>query len=51
VTLGERGINITVAVAVNATGNYVIPILKPQREHSKDCMMTALATASIGNAK
>jgi hypothetical protein len=50
VTSGERGINITVVVAVNAIGNHVHPVLIFPSVHFKNHVLTGAATASIGGA-
>jgi hypothetical protein len=50
VTSGERGINVTMIVAVNAIGNHVPPMLIFPRVHFKDHMLTVAPTASIGGA-
>ena len=47
---GERGINITLIVAVNAIGNHVHPMLIIPRVHFKNHILTGAPTASIGGA-
>jgi hypothetical protein len=49
-TSGERGINVTITVAVNAIGNHVPPMLIFPKVHFKDHMLTGAPTASIGGA-
>ena len=49
-TLGERGINITLIVDVNAFGNHVPPVLVFLRLHFKNYMLTGAYTFSIGVA-
>jgi hypothetical protein len=50
VTSGERGINVTMIVAVNAIGNHVPPMLIFPRVHFKNHMLSGAPTASIGGA-
>jgi hypothetical protein len=50
VTSGERGINVTMIVAVNAFGNLVPPMLIFPRVHFKNHMLTGAPTASIAGA-
>jgi hypothetical protein len=50
VTLGERGINITLIVDVNAFGNHVPPVLVFLRLHFKNYNLTGAYTFSIGVA-
>jgi hypothetical protein len=50
VTSGERGINVTMIVAVNAIGNHVPIMLIFPRMDFKDHMLTGAPTASIGCA-
>jgi len=50
VTSGERGINVTMIVAVNAVGNFVPPMLIFPRVHFKNHMLTGAPTASIAGA-
>ena len=47
---GERGINITMIIAVNAIGNHIPPMLIFPRVHFKNHMSTGAPTASIGGA-
>jgi hypothetical protein len=50
VTSGERGINVTLIVAVNAVGNHVPPMLVFPREHFKDHTLSGAPAASVGGA-
>jgi hypothetical protein len=50
VTSGERGINITMIVAVNAIGNHVHPMLIYPSVHFKNYMLIGNFSASIGGA-
>jgi hypothetical protein len=50
VTSGERGINVTVTVPVNAIGNHVPPMFIFPRVHFKYYMLTGAPAASIGGA-
>jgi len=50
VTSGERGINITIIIVVNAIGNNVPPMLIFPRVHFKNHMSTGAPTASIAGA-
>jgi len=50
VTLGERGINITLIVDVNAVGNHVRPVLIFPSLHFKNYNLTGAYTFSIGGA-
>jgi hypothetical protein len=47
---GERGINVTMIVAVNAFGNLVPPMLIFLRAHFKNHMLTGAPTASFAGA-
>ena len=51
VTSGERGINDTMIVAVNAVGNHVPPVLIFAELHFKNHVLTAAPAVSIGGSK
>jgi hypothetical protein len=50
VTSGERGINVTMIVAINAIGNHVPPMLVFPREYFKDHMLSGAPAACFGGA-
>jgi hypothetical protein len=50
VTLGERGINVTMSVDVNAIGSHDRPELIFPRVHFKNVMFSAASTVSTGDA-
>lgn len=49
-TSGERGVNITLISAVNATGNSIPPAFVFPRVHFKDAMLKGAPPGSIGMA-
>lgn len=51
VTSGERGINVTMIVAVNAFCNLVPPVLILPRVHFKNHKLAGAPTASIAGAR